>query len=124
MIRREEKDQIDSSQGDKKFYELARTLKESTKKSASDEDVKSVGLLKLSYGLCLAVVYVQLTMLLLMIGFCAFKLGFFFLLACVATIAYFMLKVSKKRKRRIMSRLSYINHTKNEKERLDQTSTV
>lgn len=102
VIRRE-KDQVDSSQRDEKFYEFAKPLKDSTTKpatlEASDENVKSVGLLKLSYGLCLAVVYIQLSMLLLMIGFCAFRLGFFFLLACVATIAYLVLKVSKREKK-------------------------
>lgn len=95
---RNKKDQVKSSQRNEKFVELARAPKKSSTKSAtlgaSDEGTKSERLLKLSFGLCLAVVYIQLTMLLLMIGFCAFKLGFFFLLACVATIAYFVLKVS------------------------------
>lgn len=84
-------DAISSEEKDEKFYECL-TAPATTSEA---ESIKSGRLLKLSYGLCLAVVYSQLTMLLYMVGFCAFKLGFLFLLACVATIAYFVLKVSE-----------------------------
>jgi hypothetical protein len=78
---------------DENFYDCL-TAPASTEAETSSVDLKSGRLLKLSYGLCLAVVYTQLTMLLYMVGFCAFKLGFLFLLACVATIAAIVLKVS------------------------------
>lgn len=82
---------ITSVEKDEKFYDCLTAPAIATEA----ECIKSGRLLKLSYGLCLAVVYTQLTMLLYMVGFCAFKLGFLFLLACVATIAYFVLKVSE-----------------------------
>lgn len=80
---------------DEKFHDCLTAP--ATEVISSVVDIKSGRLSKLSYGLCLAVVYSQLTMLMYMVFFCAFKLGFLFLLACVATIAYFVLKVSENK---------------------------
>lgn len=80
-----------SEEKEETFYDCL-----TTPATLSEAHVKSGRLLTFSYGLCLAVVYAQLTMLLYMVSFCAFRLGFLFLLACVAAIAYIVVKVSEK----------------------------
>lgn len=89
-------DEISTEEDEKLLARLTEPTTTTPETKTESVNIKSARLLKFSYGLCLAVVYSQLTMLMYMAGFCAFKLGFIFLLACVATIAYFVLKVSEK----------------------------
>lgn len=111
---RNEHGMVSHRKGEKKASEFMGILEQSAALNkislVKSVDAKEIRLLKFSYGLCLLAAYIQLTILLFMIGFSAFKLGFLFLLACVVAIAYFVLKVSAKAKEELCQDYPTLHH--------------